>query len=97
MPGCGSGIAESFRLSFRCGFRLGTTEGTEGVGRKELVMARRVETLNQAEAEEDLHLGPFRLEGTGRLWRGEQLVAVRPRPLAVLRYLAERPERLVTG
>src|SRR5262245_12202874 len=97
MSGCSSGVAESFRLSFRFGFRLGTTEGTEGVGRKEPVMTQGVKPPNQAETEEDLHLGPFRLEGTKRLWRGEQLIDVRPRPLAVLRYLAERPGRLVTG
>jgi predicted ATPase/DNA-binding winged helix-turn-helix (wHTH) protein len=44
-----------------------------------------------------LYFGPYRLEGAKRLWRGEYLLEVRPRPLAVLRYLAERPGRLITG
>jgi len=45
----------------------------------------------------DLGFGPFRLKGAKQLWRGEQLVNLRPRPLAVLRYLAERPGRLVSS
>jgi DNA-binding winged helix-turn-helix (wHTH) protein len=60
-------------------------------------MVQGKRTPIQAEAETFLHFGPFRLEGTKRLWRGEHLVDVRPRPLAVLRYLAERPGRLVTS
>jgi predicted ATPase/DNA-binding winged helix-turn-helix (wHTH) protein len=47
--------------------------------------------------ESDLCFGPFRLAGVKRLWCGERQVDVRPRPLAVLRYLAERPGRLVPG
>lgn len=44
-----------------------------------------------------LTFGPFRLdEPHGRLWRGEQVIALRPRSLAVLRYLVEQPGRLVT-
>jgi DNA-binding winged helix-turn-helix (wHTH) protein len=49
------------------------------------------------QAEADLCFGPFRLEGSKRLWREDQLVALRPRPLAVLRYLAEQAGRIVTG
>src|SRR5262245_49169191 len=60
-------------------------------------MAQSKETSTSAQAESDLYFGPFRLEQAKRLWRGEHLVEVRPRPLAVLRYLAERPGRLVTG
>jgi DNA-binding response OmpR family regulator len=42
-------------------------------------------------------LGPFRLDVTyGRLWRGNQVLALRPRSLAVLRHLVEHPGRLVT-
>jgi predicted ATPase len=37
------------------------------------------------------------LEQAKRLWRGNQQVEVRPRPLSVLRYLAERPGQLLTG
>ncbi|HEV8714317.1 MAG TPA: AAA family ATPase, partial [Candidatus Binatia bacterium] len=48
------------------------------------------------EVETDLRFGPFRLEATKRLWRGDRVVGIRPRPLAMLRYLAERPGRLVT-
>jgi DNA-binding winged helix-turn-helix (wHTH) protein/predicted ATPase len=41
--------------------------------------------------------GPFQLDvADGRLWRGAQVVALRPRAVAVLRYLVEHPGRLVT-
>jgi predicted ATPase len=41
--------------------------------------------------------GPFRLDMTPAcLWHGEQIIALRPRSLAVLRYLVEHPGRLVT-
>ena len=43
-----------------------------------------------------LGFGPFRLEAATHLWRGDQLVEIRPRPLMMLRCLAERPNRLVT-
>jgi predicted ATPase/DNA-binding winged helix-turn-helix (wHTH) protein len=47
--------------------------------------------------EHDLIFEPFRLDLThGRLWRGHQLIALRRRSLAVLRYLAEHPGRLVS-
>ena len=47
--------------------------------------------------EHHLTFGPFRLERTqGRLWRGEQGIALRPQSLALLRYLVEHPGRLVT-
>jgi len=46
---------------------------------------------------QQLTFGPFRLDVTdGRLWRGADVIALRPRALAVLRYLAEHPARLVT-
>ena len=41
--------------------------------------------------------GPFRLETTqGRLWRGDQVIPLRPRSLAMLGYLVAHPGRLVT-
>jgi DNA-binding winged helix-turn-helix (wHTH) protein/tetratricopeptide (TPR) repeat protein len=41
--------------------------------------------------------GPFWLDLANELlWRGEQRVALKPKTFAVLRYLAERPERLIT-
>ena len=44
-----------------------------------------------------LAFGPFHLDGTqGRLWQGEQAIALRPQALAMLRYLVEHPGRLVT-
>jgi DNA-binding winged helix-turn-helix (wHTH) protein len=58
-------------------------------------MERSVEQVPQALAPSDLYFGSFRLESTKRLWRGTQPVAVRPRPLAVLRYLAEQSGQLV--
>ena len=40
---------------------------------------------------------PFRLDPVNeQLWRGRQLVALPPKTFAVLRYLLERPQRLVT-
>ena len=47
--------------------------------------------------EHDLIFGPFRFETTvARLWRGAQLVPLRPRTRAVLQYLARHPRRVVT-
>ena len=49
--------------------------------------------------EQGYHLafGPFHIDGTqGRLWRGEQGIALRPQSLALLRYLVAHPGRLVT-
>ena len=44
-----------------------------------------------------LTFGPFRLDvAHGRVWRGEQVTALRPRSVAMLRYLVEHPRRLVT-
>jgi len=40
--------------------------------------------------------GPFRLDPIKkRLWRGEQEIALQPRPLAVLHYLVVHPGRIV--
>ena len=44
--------------------------------------------------EPSLTFGPFRLElatPQGRLWRGAQALTLRPRSLAVLRYLGRIP------
>jgi DNA-binding winged helix-turn-helix (wHTH) protein len=60
-------------------------------------MAQNGEHLPQMRETPDLHFGAFRLESTKRLWRDGQLLPVRPRPLAVLRYLAERAGQLVIG
>jgi predicted ATPase len=47
--------------------------------------------------EHTIAFGPFRLEPPpGRLWRGDQIIPLRPRSLAMLRYLAAQPGRLVT-
>ena len=47
--------------------------------------------------EHHLTFGPFRLERTqGRLWRGDQVIPLRPRSLAMLGYLVAHPGRLVT-
>src|SRR5262245_42221363 len=48
-------------------------------------------------SEPQLTFGPFRLEPPpGGLWHGDQLIPLRPRSLAMLRYLAAHPGRLVT-
>ena len=40
---------------------------------------------------------PFRLDGEQeRLWRGDQLLVLRRKPFAILRYLAQHPKKLVT-
>jgi DNA-binding winged helix-turn-helix (wHTH) protein len=49
------------------------------------------------EPEHQITFGPFRLEVTqGRLWRDDQVLPLRPRSLAMLRYLVAHPGRLVT-
>ncbi|HEX2484129.1 MAG TPA: AAA family ATPase [Myxococcota bacterium] len=46
----------------------------------------------------EIRFGRFRLElPEGALYDGDEPVALQPRPLAVLRYLAQRPGRLVPG
>jgi DNA-binding winged helix-turn-helix (wHTH) protein len=36
--------------------------------------------------------GPFHMESThGGLWQGDQAIALRPQPLAMLRYLVAHP------
>ena len=43
-----------------------------------------------------LVFAPFRLDrAQAQLWCGDQLIALQPRPLAVLQYLAERPGQVV--
>ena len=45
----------------------------------------------------EIRFGPFRLDSaTAQLWQGEQTVALQPKPLAVLLYLAQRPGQIVT-
>src|SRR4029453_5181517 len=47
--------------------------------------------------EHHITFGPFRLKAPeAPLWRGEQLIPLRPRTGAVLQYLATHPGRLVT-
>src|SRR6266545_5764276 len=51
--------------------------------------------VTQAQAQSGLRFGPFCLETDKHLWRGDQLMDLRPRSLAMLRYLAERPGQLI--
>src|SRR5262245_27848171 len=60
-------------------------------------IAHSGKSVTSADDSTALHFGSYHLEGTKRLWRGDRLVEVRPRPLTVLRYLAERQGQLVTG
>jgi len=49
------------------------------------------------EQEHHIAFGPFCVDTTyGRLWRGADVIALRPRSLALLRYLLAHPGRLVT-
>jgi len=48
-------------------------------------------------AEQTLRFGPYRLDAPEeRIWRGQELVKLTPKSFSVLRYLAERPKRLIT-
>ncbi|HXG22771.1 MAG TPA: winged helix-turn-helix domain-containing protein [Methylomirabilota bacterium] len=45
----------------------------------------------------ELHFPPYRLDiANEQLWREEQLIALRPKTFAILRYLVAHPNRLVT-
>src|SRR5262245_33633692 len=45
----------------------------------------------------EIGFGPFRLDPTrDRLWRGQKVVELRAKPLAVLRYLVDHPGKVVT-
>jgi len=49
------------------------------------------------EQEPQIAFGPFRLDPvTGQLMRGERVVTLQPKPLAVLHYLAQCPRQVVT-
>ena len=50
-------------------------------------MRQGKETQIQALTTSDLYFSPFRIEQGKRLWWGTQRVEIRPRPVAVLRYL----------
>ena len=48
-------------------------------------------------AEQALRFGPYRLDTSEeRIWRGQELVKLTRKSFSVLRYLAERPKRLIT-
>jgi len=48
-------------------------------------------------ARNTIEFGPYRLEGEpDHLWRGEEQIALRPKALSALAYLARRPGHLVT-
>ena len=48
-------------------------------------------------ADTSINFGPFRLDvEANQLWQGEESIALQPRPLAVLRYLIERPGELIS-
>src|SRR5262245_36342809 len=45
----------------------------------------------------EIVFGPFRLDcNNQQLWRGTQRLALQPKPLAVLQYLAQNAGRLIT-
>jgi DNA-binding winged helix-turn-helix (wHTH) protein len=59
-------------------------------------MRHQNSTNTQRAAQAALGFGPFCLEADKHLRRGHQLVDLRPRSLTMLRYLAERPGKLIT-
>ena len=47
--------------------------------------------------EHEILFGPFRLDcDNQQLWRDEQQLALQPKPLAVLQYLAQHAGRLIS-
>src|SRR3989442_979069 len=49
------------------------------------------------QTESILNFGPYKLDRVNmRLWRGTQVVLLRPKPFAILLYLVEHPGRLVS-
>src|SRR5262249_38818654 len=49
------------------------------------------------QTESILNFGSYQLDRVNeRLWRGTQVVPLRPKPFAILRYLVEHPGRLVS-
>src|SRR5262245_53577298 len=67
--------------------------------RKGVTMAQAYnrEAMTRTDIPVDLYFGSFHLERDKRLWCGGSPITLRPRPLTVLRYLAERAGRLVTS
>src|SRR5687767_3656632 len=62
-----------------------------GEGRRTLRAARHGETSDM------LVFGTFRMDPLNQqLWWGSRLVSLPPKTFAVLRYLVERPQRLIT-
>ena len=59
-------------------------------------MTPETNAKTQQMVETTLSFGPFRLEATKQLWRGEHCIDLRRQSLALLRYLAERPGQVVT-
>jgi DNA-binding winged helix-turn-helix (wHTH) protein len=56
-----------------------------------------VERASYVDRRAVLSFASFRLDLVEeRLWKGEQEVHLRPKPFAILRYLAQRPRRVVT-
>src|SRR5262245_48523329 len=66
--------------------------------RGQVIVQITPENRNDAPTEDqsELRFGPFCFGVDKKLWRGDLPVDIRPRSLAVLRYLAARPGMLVT-
>lgn len=53
--------------------------------------------MSNAPSQDSIHFGSFRLDTVNeRLWRGRRTIALKPKAFAVLRYLLEHPNRLVS-
>src|SRR5262245_41237714 len=69
-----------------------SNEGQTGSG-----CVQRTQKLNHMQTTARVLFSPFRLDlDNEQLWKADELVPLRPKPFAVLRYLAEHPGRLVT-
>jgi hypothetical protein len=76
---------------------LGAQPGILAAPRERLNTVQAAAAGGTMEPEHHIAFGPFRLETTqGRLWRGDHVIALRPRSLAMLSYLVAHPGRLVT-
>ena len=53
--------------------------------------------VSTVQLQNSIHFGPFHFDPVNEcLWRGKQAITLKPKAFAVLRYLVEHPNRLVS-
>lgn len=89
-----------------------STDGSAGRGLRKFYFTRRwrdrtLQAVHEREGKPNsagpdrrhslIHFPPFRLDPVEqRLWRGNSLIPIKPKTFAILLYMLERPERLIT-